>query len=421
MSRITDDQELRESIELYTKSKWDITLKGDQIDLCIIVMEQEKVSLFHDHIYPNRRTTKVDGKWIEKLNWDKTIDGFRAVAQRHGLAGMDEPVWTSDDTGRPIVCKVTVYKRAPNGTRDPYVGVARFSEFVQTKWVYENNKKTDRKEPQRQWVESPYNQLAIAAEKQAIRRGFQELFKTEEISIAPDSDDAPAIEGPPSAPAPASTPSPNPAKPPPQETAGVENADPKPKMEIPEGGFKFGAKFNQDTIVIARKKDDIWSLAFDNGRAAKIAADGTLIEMRNRSDERHGGLAWEEGTAFYDGSKITSVRRLKKELRIALELDSGFKVKLDRWGKEIGRKELPKEAVATGGEQPGDLEPKKEALRLLGEWCAKCNGAQRLSPKQAYKEFTGVIIEAGDEMSVDDYAVLRDELQAQLDKHESAA
>jgi hypothetical protein len=199
-------------------------------------------------------------------------------------------------------------------------------------------------------------------------------------------------------------------------------------VEIPSGGFTFGSKFKDATIVIVRKKDGVWSLALDNGQATKIAEDGTMIESRARTDERPGGLDWKPDMTYYDGSKVKGVRDLDKDFRAALKLDSGFKVKLDRWGKELARKELEKQSATedpapTTAEAPTpdpDLEPKKEALNLLGEWCAKCNGGTRIAPKQAYEKFTGVVIEPGDEMKPDDYAVLRDELQARINDASAA-
>jgi phage recombination protein Bet len=107
------------------------------------------------------------GKWTFQVS----IDGLRAIADRTGLyAGSDEPLYDEgldlfkfETSGRtiPAVCKVTVYKLV-GGQRCPFTGVAKFSEFCQTY----NGK------PSGMWEKMPCNQMAITAERQALRKAF---------------------------------------------------------------------------------------------------------------------------------------------------------------------------------------------------------------------------------------------------------
>ena len=107
------------------------------------------------------------GKWTFQIS----VDGLRAIADRTGLyAGSDEPLFDEgldlyafEQSGRkiPSLCRVTVWKIV-QGVRCPFVGIARYAEFVQTY----NGK------PSGLWEKMPLNMLAKCAESQALRKAF---------------------------------------------------------------------------------------------------------------------------------------------------------------------------------------------------------------------------------------------------------
>lgn len=178
------DQSLRDKIRLKTKNDYGIELTENDISLCEFEMETRKVSIFHGQIYPNKRSRKVydpkskDYKKEFFIRWELTIDGARAIAHRHGLCGIDKPVFV-EEGGVPISAKITVYKRGPRGERYPFVGFARYDEFVQT--YFDDNLK--KHVPNSMWKNSPYNQLAKCAESQALRKGFQELAEEDPFLV----------------------------------------------------------------------------------------------------------------------------------------------------------------------------------------------------------------------------------------------
>jgi len=123
----------------------------------------------------------------EKNIWavQVSIDGLRAIAERTGTYdGQDEPEFEHDKNGRITVARVRVYKR---GVSRPFVGVARWSEYVQTK--RDGN-------PTKFWADMPYTMLAKCAEALAIRKAFPEdsggLYVPEEMMQA-ENDRPPRI------------------------------------------------------------------------------------------------------------------------------------------------------------------------------------------------------------------------------------
>lgn len=175
MKDIVTDKELRRAIYLKVKNDYGFELTEDEVTLCIIEQEQQKLSLFHDQIYPNRRRIS---KWDEKpevyrVTWDKTVDGWRAIAQRSGVfAGIDSPTHIQDPgSDHPLETRVAVYRLMPNGYRAPFVGVARYSESVQM--VFDKNEKKMR--PNKIWKTRPFMQCAVRAEVNALRMAFQDL------------------------------------------------------------------------------------------------------------------------------------------------------------------------------------------------------------------------------------------------------
>lgn len=91
------------------------------------------------------------------------IDGFRTIAERTGLYdGQDEPEFEYDEKKKLKLCRVRVYRK---GWSRPAVGVAHYSEYVQTK-----------KEggPNAMWARGEHFMLAKCAEASAFRKAFPE-------------------------------------------------------------------------------------------------------------------------------------------------------------------------------------------------------------------------------------------------------
>lgn len=366
MSRETDD--LKEAIRLKCKNDWGIELTEEQVELCIITMEREKISLFHGQIWPNSRNYKDhNDNWRKRITWDKTIDGFRAQAHRHGLAGIDAPVYVTGDEGTPVMATVTVYRSSPTSDlRDSYIGVARFSEFATKQDEYVKRKKTGKKILQRQWRESPFNQLAIAAEKQALRKGFQEMFGAEEdVEVVDDPVESDASDA-------------DAGNPPPPEPEKTAEKPPSPPVAPP---------------AVSATPADI---------------DPPML-------------------THFDGSKILNTE-VRDDGKKVYELESGFKVLVDQDGKELKRK--PLEKIEDPSPPPPSDEPhegprssnpeellaaaKEGARSLMGRWCNEKNDGVKISPKAAYEKLLGVVVGGGQKMSVDDYVALREQLEEEL-------
>lgn len=94
-----------------------------------------------------------------------SIDAMRMKADETGLYdGQDEPEYEVGDDGKPTLARVRVYRK---GIPRPFVGVARFDEYVQTKRDGS---------PTRFWANMPFNQLAKCAEALGFRKAFPARF-----------------------------------------------------------------------------------------------------------------------------------------------------------------------------------------------------------------------------------------------------
>lgn len=111
-----------------------------------------------------------------------SVDGLRAIAERTGkYDGQDEPEYERDKDGLIIACKVKVYRK--DWTR-PAVGVAYWSEYVQTKRDGTVTKF---------WADMPHVMIAKCAEAIAMRKAFPEdmggLYVDEEMQQADNAPD----------------------------------------------------------------------------------------------------------------------------------------------------------------------------------------------------------------------------------------
>lgn len=151
-----------------------------------VVCKKSGLDPFAKQVYAIQR----GGKW----SFDISIDGYRAIADRTGqYAGSDDPLYDSgldlyefEESGRPHpkVCKVTVWKIV-QGVRCPFVGSAKYEEFNTGSAI---------------WKKMPCQMLAVAAERQALRKAFpqcgsvqsevERLAETSQpIDISIDDDD----------------------------------------------------------------------------------------------------------------------------------------------------------------------------------------------------------------------------------------
>ncbi len=470
------DEDTREKIRLKCRNDWDLELTEDQVSMCIIEQEETGLSIFHNQLWPNSRKykktitdergnkQKID---VNRITWDKTIDGYRAVAARTGLyAGVDAPVFRIEkiNDADEMIASVTVYRYGPGGQRSAFVGEARYGEFVQLVNEWKDNRTTGKKVPNHVWAEKPNNQLAVAAERQALRRAFQSCEDGQEYTvIVPEPPVEPPQQLEKSRGREVSSEETG-LESPRQTSQSIYNEESEPAgskgeyVGIPRGGFKVFDKYNkEERIILVAKKYGRTVLALDSGQRVTVSDDGLEVDRRDRSDESEGGKKWKEGDSYFDGEKVMKVAGSKKDkFAIRLLLDSGFEVRLNRWGKEDRRKKreekepeppvenekkdspdkerVPEEVKvdhdpSVGGEvvettaappeakAPGDNEEvdidniedvaklRQLATPLLKKYCETVL-KRRVSPKEAYKELTGVVLNRGQNMLIDDYRIL---------------
>lgn len=135
----------------------------------IAIAEHMRLDPFKRQIHFVQRWNKDAGKMI--WAFQTSIDGFRSMAEDTGeFIGSDEPEFTFEETVNPetgeptgkreLVARVRVYRKDFD---KPFVGVARYTEFVQT---------TKEGRPNSMWARAPRNMLAKCAEAQAFRKAF---------------------------------------------------------------------------------------------------------------------------------------------------------------------------------------------------------------------------------------------------------
>jgi phage recombination protein Bet len=165
--------------------KSQIAPKATDSELQLFLYQAKRTGLdpLTRQIYAIHRACKenVNGAWVwvNKMSIQTSIDGFRVIAERSGdYAGQDEPIFV-EEGNKLISCKVTVY-RFRNDTRYPAaVGVAYWSEYVQTD--KENN-------PSGLWKKMPHTMLAKVAEALALRKAYPQdlsgLYTSDEMNQA---------------------------------------------------------------------------------------------------------------------------------------------------------------------------------------------------------------------------------------------
>ena len=129
-----------------------------------------------------------DGRHHRVVTIQVGIDGYRKRSHENpdfqgyagpwwcGPDGKWVDVWLKDEP--PAAAKIGVYKR---GCREAIYAVARYTSYVQGKTWNGVFTPTDK------WAESPDNQLAICAERQAIRKAFPRIIKDIQTAAGADA------------------------------------------------------------------------------------------------------------------------------------------------------------------------------------------------------------------------------------------
>lgn len=140
-----------------------VKLSDMQLSLLVDVARRSGLDPMRRHIYG----LIFDGKFTLLTG----IDGFRAVAARNGLAGVDKIEFTYDeekDPGHtyPVTATSTVYRRDPmTGEKDAYTAVVHMREYRRFK---------SGGDLQKNWKEKPHTMLGKCARAQSFREGFTE-------------------------------------------------------------------------------------------------------------------------------------------------------------------------------------------------------------------------------------------------------
>jgi phage recombination protein Bet len=165
--------------------KSQIAPKATDSELQLFLYQAKRTGLdpLTRQIYAIHRACKenVNGAWVwvNKMSIQTSIDGFRVIAERSGdYAGQDEPIFTEEDA-KLISCKVTVYRFRGDVRYPAAVGVAYWSEYVQTD--KENN-------PSGLWKKMPHTMLSKVAEALALRKAYPQdlsgLYTSDEMNQA---------------------------------------------------------------------------------------------------------------------------------------------------------------------------------------------------------------------------------------------
>lgn len=163
--------------------------------ICKDELDDEEFALFIETarrkgLDPIQKQVHAIKRWNKNLNKhvmtvQTGIDGYRLIARRDGLAGIDDPVFAESTTNatNPSKATVTVYRWGPTGEhKEAYTASAYWKEY------YPGDGPSGYF-----WRKMPHGQLAKVAEALALRKGFQELsglYITEEMQQSGGDDGA---------------------------------------------------------------------------------------------------------------------------------------------------------------------------------------------------------------------------------------
>lgn len=136
----------------------------DELRLFLAQCDRTGLDPFAKQIYCIKRRAQDDsGNWVDKMETQVGIDGFRLVAERtERYAPGREPTFKYDDKGH-LVSATAYVKKLVAGTWHEVAATALYAEYVQTK--KDGN-------PTRFWQRMPHGQLSKCAESLALRRAF---------------------------------------------------------------------------------------------------------------------------------------------------------------------------------------------------------------------------------------------------------
>jgi phage recombination protein Bet len=173
-------------------------LSDDEFSMFVELAKRNRLDPFRGQVSPIVFNAKKADK--RRVALVVGIDGLRAIADRLGTYAPDEEppayVYRDDlkgDTNPLGIESCTVYCNKQRGDRWFRIpGVAHWSEFapVQDEWGWDDQtgkrKPTGKQTVGGKWAEMPRHMIAIAAERQALRKGwpdsFGDLYAPEEVA-----------------------------------------------------------------------------------------------------------------------------------------------------------------------------------------------------------------------------------------------
>lgn len=179
---LTTTNQLSFSTEQIALIKKQIAPKATDDELQLFLYQAKRTGLdpLTRQIYCIHRYDKNVG---QKMTVQTSIDGFRVIAERSGdYGGQDEPEFIEVD-GRPMCCKVRVYKFRGDIRYQAAVGVAYWDEYCPAQGQ------------DYMWRKMPHTMLAKVAEALALRKSYPQdlsgLYTMDEMQQAGGNENLP--------------------------------------------------------------------------------------------------------------------------------------------------------------------------------------------------------------------------------------